>query len=371
MLTKTVAALCSLASTRVLGDSSVSDTDFSGLHVARDDGGVALGADGDVTLVRSGANQLTIDASITALGDLSIAGNTTFVTHDGTVMTLADLHSMIASLSSTVSDNTETIADNSDSITAYQDAIVTLQDEVAVLLSSVDPYSTRVVYESAFGTSATEWIFDGADLATTTCDGYTVLGGNLGSGDSVSLYLDDISAHSQLTFQLTFVVIDSWDTETAVCTVDDVEVWTETFVYSDSSIGDVCGSGSWGEQFIDVEFDIEHYMQGVAIDFTSTLDSDYSDESWGLADFKISSKLAEGKSLVYASAFAQNDAAGWKFTGGADAQTTTCGDLVILGGYDVLGQDHSVVKTISDLPDHTELIVAFEFLKVCLMSIVS
>mgnify|MGYP000188355174 CR=1 FL=1 len=70
----------------------------------------------------------------------------------------------------------------------------------------------------------------------------------------------------------------------------------------------------------------------------------------------VTAELNPDYEIVYASDFEEFGATGWTFLGGEDASTTTCGDMTLLGGYDVLGESHTVVKKLSNLPDHSTLL---------------
>ena len=78
-----------------------------------------------------------------------------------------------------------------------------------------------------------------------------------------------------------------------------------------------------------------------------------TDETWSVADVTVTAELDPDYEIVYASDFEEFGATGWTFLGGEDAATTTCGDMTLLGGYDVLGESHTVVKKLSNLPDHS------------------
>ena len=174
----------------------------------------------------------------------------------------------IALLNTTATANAECCEENSDDIDSLFDA-VTLLDQV------VNPFNGRVVYQSDFADSWDEWDFVGADVSTIQCGNKTGIGGNLGDGDSISTYLQDMPAHSELTVAFTFLSIDSWDGESAACLLDDTPIWTKEFSFSLSNVGDVCGNGisSHLEHFVTVETDpIEHFGQGAVLGFTAAID---------------------------------------------------------------------------------------------------
>lgn len=237
--------------------ASSANSDVSGVHIKRDNAGVILGIDGDVQILRTGDQALQLNATVDATSNVVIRGNLTVDGHvhltsgDVNAANLAelalDVSSLFDSLSSLqqlvssntaaiasndagISANADDIAANADDIAANVDDIATLNatalllseccaetssdivqlyDAVALLDYSVNPNTKRVVYASDFESDYSEWVFSGADLQTTVCDGTTGVGGNLGDGDSISTYLNDLPGHSQLTVAFTFLAIDS------------------------------------------------------------------------------------------------------------------------------------------------------------------
>ena len=263
-----------------------------------------LGEDGDVQLVRSEDGELWVSANSVFAGDLYIdghvhltGGNVTSANIEeltfsvnallGTVNGLQDdldsVSSSVSDLADVSGDFANAISDlqNStnllgDSLAQLSEDFVELVDDVELLTSIADPYGTRVVYESDFENTFSEWTFNGADLQSYTCDGITGVGGNLGSGDSIETYID-LPAHSSLSIQFTFLAIDSWDSETAHASLDGTEFWTEQIAHSNGE-ENVCGNTgkTWKENIVVVDtITVDHFTQGTTLFFTSTLDSSY------------------------------------------------------------------------------------------------
>ena len=238
--------------------ASSASAGVSGLHIKRDNAGVILGAGGDVRLLRTGDQALQLNATVDATSNVIVRGNLTVDGHvhltsgDVNAANLAELaldvsslfeslvslQQLVSSNTAAISSNSAAIATNAASISANEDDVFTnavdiatlnatalvlseccaetssdivqLYDAVALLDYSVNPNTKRVVYASNFEFDYSEWTFSGADLQTTDCDGVVGVGGNLGDGDSISTYLNDLPGHSQLTVAFTFLAIDSY-----------------------------------------------------------------------------------------------------------------------------------------------------------------
>jgi hypothetical protein len=191
---RTLAAAClTVAAGTFSGSSVMADvSDFNGLHIAKDNAALKFGVGGDVQLSRKGAGRLQLDGALSVNGEVDLSSDLTFVSNDGGTVSLADLYDLLRSVSATVEANTE--------------AIGKLEDEVALLFSEVaDPSIDRGVYTSEFHDGSDNWVVVGADLQTMTCNGYDMLGGNLGTGDSASVYIDGIPAHSSLEVKFVYV----------------------------------------------------------------------------------------------------------------------------------------------------------------------
>lgn len=152
----------------------------------------------------------------------------------------------------------------------------------------------------------------------------------------------------------------------AAATVDGVQVWQKAFDLEDSTIGNVCGNGNAGhtDNIVVVEETFEHFTHGASIIVSSTIDQEYTDETWAVADVTVSSNLDSKYTGLYVSDFERNGAAGWTFFGGDSAVVSTCGSETVLGGDGVLAADDAVIKKLTDIGEHSELVIAFEFLKI-------
>lgn len=384
------------ANRRQLGTTASANS--VGLHIKKDQGGLILGSDGDVQVRRSGDGTLLLNATSSVIvNDVSIggelyinghvhlsSGNISAANVDDLVSSVTSLWAVVDQLTGAVDDNTdaidslssnsealttivselnETVADNTACCSENTDAIDDLVDAVALLELTVNPHDERIVYSSEFDEAYDGWTFVGADIQTIECQNYTAIGGNLGTGDSVSFYLDGLPPHSSLIVDFTFLAIDSWDSEVASMFISDTLVWSQMVKHSDSEHGNVCAN-DWSDNFYTVSVEVEHFQETLDMVFQASINSAATDETWAIADVTVRTELDPSYTPVYFSDFDSNGAVGWTFFGGADAEVSDCAGHNILGGYGVLAKSHSVVKSISDLDDHTELVISFEFARI-------
>ena len=343
------------------------DESASGLHIRRSNACVYLGEDADVTTCRTDDSELTVDAdTFIVKGDLKVDGHV-YLTNGGDVnaANVAELVLLVSTLQDTVARLQDQIDRNAADIGTNRADIDTLFDKVAVLDYAVNPAFERVVYESDFEETISEWDFHGKDLQTLLCGTHLGLGGNLETGDFVSLYLDSLPPHSELTVSFTFMAIDEWDGERASSSVDGAEIWYDVFDTDDATAVEVCGGDAGHEDNLAVvSKTFEHFGLGAEVVFTATIDELYDDETWAVADVSVKATLDEKYKAEYVSDFAGNDAAGWEFLTGDEAVTTLCGKHSVLGGFNVTEEAYSLVKTLQGMDDHTELVIAFEFVKI-------
>ena len=99
----------------------------------------------------------------------------------------------------------------------------------------------------------------------------------------------------------------------------------------------------------------------VTLKWTSTINSDATDEAWGLEDVDIYTYDA-CDAVPYQSDFEIDGDDGWLLVGSSGG-TTTCNGDVLLGGYATF--DYSdMAQRLVDLPMHTSLQVDFTFVKI-------
>ena len=90
--------------------------------------------------------------------------------------------------------------------------------------------------------------------------------------------------HSEARVSLDYLVLDSWDGESAIVQVDGVEVYNTPFSYGGSNR---CGGG-----FVDlgpqpVLNEAPHTSNSLTVRVTSTLNQDPGDESFGIDKVRI------------------------------------------------------------------------------------
>ncbi len=158
--------------------------------------------------------------------------------------------------------------------------------------------------------------------------------------------------------------IDTWETETAYFYVNDVLEWQKTMSSAD---GDpVCGGTATNsdELFVPVKLTFAHYGQSVRFRVSAVLNSAATDESWGIANFKVTTSLDKCTQTVYASDFASDGTAGWTITDATSAKVSTCGTHSVLGGYADFGLKTKATVDISLGSANHGVVVAFTYLKV-------
>jgi hypothetical protein len=222
----------------------------------------------------------------------------------------------------------------------------------------------NVAYQTNFETTG-DWKFDGSDGGITTCMDYNILGGYeiLDYDDSVSLYVKDLIPHTSMTISFDFARIDSWDGETANVFIDDELVFSQAMSYSDGDT-DYCG-GSWYDNIVPMSFTIDHYAQGVEIVVETSLDQTGDDESWGLANFKITTSMADDcTELIYASDFTSDLQDGWIIDGATLDNVTECDGDILLGGYNNFAAGTTASKVLDLEKSGNGVIVAFTFMKI-------
>ena len=290
--------------------------DFSGLSIRKDNGGIRLGADGDVTVRRTEDSTLSVfarllvDDDVGVAGDLTVDGEVFLSTGDevgalieqlfGLVQDLQDenelqatdilaLETFQAAAATDIKDLETFQAAAEDDIAALQDLtvelveccadtsedIVTLFDAVAVLDAEANPYEDHHVYVSDFLSDVfDEWVFTGADAQTFKCGTYNAIGGNLGVGDSIKTTLSNLPAHSSLYVTFTFISIDTWEGETAKCTLGGTSVWSTAYTLGTTGTN-VCGLSNYDRVTTVTSSTVSHFLQSADLVFSTTINQEY------------------------------------------------------------------------------------------------
>eukprot|EP00050_Salpingoeca_kvevrii_P023235 m.139512 g.139512 ORF g.139512 m.139512 type:complete len:599 (-) comp9994_c0_seq1:95-1891(-) len=130
---------------------------------------------------------------------------------------------------------------------------------------------------------------DGWSGSTSECGGIRMIGGfNIfGQGASTSKTFQ-LPFHTAVRIEFDFIFIDSWDSEDAIAKVDGIEIWRERNTVNPLS-NQVCGStnSGWNEKMTHVSKIVSHVGTTLTLSFTSTLNSDPNDESWGVTNIRV------------------------------------------------------------------------------------
>ncbi|CAD8107342.1 unnamed protein product [Paramecium primaurelia] len=119
----------------------------------------------------------------------------------------------------------------------------------------------------------------------TTCMGTSLIGGFgvIGSGGYITKTFK-IPPHTRLRLQVLVYKIDSWDNEKLIIEVDDAQIWTH--VWSVDTDSNYCGQ-FWTDSKVYIDLIFEHTNEEARIKFSSTLNQDSIDESWGFREFTL------------------------------------------------------------------------------------
>jgi hypothetical protein len=129
--------------------------------------------------------------------------------------------------------------------------------------------------------------------STTSCGSFgTILGGygQFGTGASTNKTFSSPFTHSQYSISFNFIRIDSWDGESGLAYVDGSQVWSRAGSGSNGS--QICGSGNggWNEESWSGSATGSHSASTINVRFSSSLDQDPSDESWGVDNIIVKVK---------------------------------------------------------------------------------
>lgn len=96
--------------------------------------------------------------------------------------------------------------------------------------------------------------------------------------------------HRELRVRFGYVVIDSWDDETAFLDVDGVRVWGITCDKGQPTTCaqsvDECGLATYNDGLVPVDVVVPHQASSVALEIGASLDQ--TDEAWGISQLEVS-----------------------------------------------------------------------------------
>ncbi|CAD8200579.1 unnamed protein product [Paramecium octaurelia] len=119
----------------------------------------------------------------------------------------------------------------------------------------------------------------------TSCMGASLVGGFrvMGTGGYITKTFQ-IPPHKNLRLQVVIYKIDSWDNEKFTIEVDDAQIWTHNWFVETNF--NYCGQ-FWPDSKIYVDLIFEHTNEEANIKFSSTLNQEAFDESWGFREFTL------------------------------------------------------------------------------------
>ena len=108
-----------------------------------------------------------------------------------------------------------------------------------------------------------------------------------GIGESVSGRLYMGAQHTAVILSFRFLSLDSWDWEHFNIKADGQVVFSESFWYGEDGRVQMCGLSNWLDDTENYITAFNHTSQTLDLEFSSTLNQDLSDESWGITDFTV------------------------------------------------------------------------------------
>ncbi|MEY4514252.1 MAG: hypothetical protein RLZZ450_6374 [Pseudomonadota bacterium] len=120
----------------------------------------------------------------------------------------------------------------------------------------------------------------------TSCTAYGNMLGLFANDDVASRTYDLLSIpHSEALVSLDYVVVDTWDGESAFVDVDGARVYNTQFTYGGTT--DLCGGG-WNDRGPQpVSSQAAHTTNSLLLQISSTLDQGTADESFGVDDVRV------------------------------------------------------------------------------------
>jgi len=134
----------------------------------------------------------------------------------------------------------------------------------------------------------------------------------------------------------------------------------------------LCGQGSdWNEEVVNLKLEAEHTGLSVTIEFTTNLNENAQDESWGVRDFALfvsdapppatEFEVPEGFHTIgtFFTQFylTEEDVKGWKLTGNKGV-VSECGGKYIIGGFRNFGAGATLTRTFTGIAKHDKLFIS-------------
>ena len=227
--------------------------------------------------------------------------------------------------------------------------------------TSVSPHSDKI-FPCLSLTEDSFWTYTPAfSYINCTASSKSYLGG-YGAGASIQSTYPTRKAHRGIAIGFHLALIDSWDNETFIVTADGETVFTYTHSYLSSMIN-TC-QNAWADNEIEVRFGFNHSADNLTLVLTSDLDSNSTDEAWGICDLtidlltgyadKYGNDIGVIKPMTFLCSLPERDN-DWSYV--PAYKTVYCSHRHFVGGYGA----GEAIKTALYIPhDHAALTIAFK-----------
>ncbi len=173
----------------------------------------------------------------------------------------------------------------------------------------------------------------------TTCGLFNLVGGDdaFGRGTVIKKTFSNLPTHYRINIRVTVWMIQSWDREKFFVQVDGKNVADYTSWTLDNPFHWCGNNGGWRSKTEYVDISVPHTGSSVTISFTSNLDEDPINESFGLRDFELSTVKCVGNCIpvteeLFEDTFTADALSGWQFDKDYKSIITKC-DKSIVGGF--------------------------------------
>ncbi|CAD8089306.1 unnamed protein product [Paramecium primaurelia] len=131
------------------------------------------------------------------------------------------------------------------------------------------------------------WTIERGCKFTSQCLSIPLLGGYDCTGRTSQLFKKiNLSAHSQVKIKFRFMFLDRWNSKSAYLYVDNNLKWTKTLTLNVRVIQNLCGL-SYDDIPQHDQFTMAHSGSSITLLFTSNLNQDMQNESFGIRDIQI------------------------------------------------------------------------------------
>lgn len=299
-------AISNFATSDSAGISGLEDSEIpiTGITVGDVDGDVLTvtveAPDGSTLALTPGAGAADVDAAGTA--QAVIRGTAADVNAALETLTFKPPHNFNGTAQLSVSVNDGTTVENATldvTVRSVPDPIVAPEQ------------TARTVLMEDFEGSTSGW----SDGRTLTTDDLTTTLGRFGDGPvepestQKTFFIDGQATQAQIHF--TLHVLDSWDNETFIASINGTEVASNAFKYGEDQSkpgfmltsglyrSDVAATGDWTDQVYAVEINLDADQlsdlseidgegnRQLTLEFTSTLDQQAADESWAIDNLTL------------------------------------------------------------------------------------